>query len=338
MRAHYFNDKPGVAPRFSMGCGAIFMIHRVSPPERCLTSGTPVSATDPGMLEEMVSLVVALKLDVISLAEMQRRLMAGDLSRRFVCFTFDGAYRSVRDSVLPLFRKRGLPFAVYAATDFLDGDSLPWWLSLEVLLKECDKLSLEFGPDREEIRCRSYAEKQEAYARLYRRLAKLERSARVTLLEAALKKYGVDHQAAAARELLSRDELNTLAQSSLVTIGSQGGGGEPLSELSYDRARQSVEQSLDCLEAASGARPRHFAYPGGARAKVTARDVRIARDLGLETAVTGIEGALWPEHSHEMLALPRIAHDNDPAILARALMLSGGSSPGAGLSLGSASG
>ncbi len=80
-----------------MGCGAIFMIHRVSPPERCLTSGTPVSATDPGMLEEMVSLVVALKLDVISLAEMQRRLMAGDLSRRFVCFTFDGAYRSVRE-------------------------------------------------------------------------------------------------------------------------------------------------------------------------------------------------------------------------------------------------
>jgi hypothetical protein len=54
------------------------------------------------------------------------------------------------------------------------------------------------------------------------------------------------------------------------------------------------------------------------------REAKIAADLGLETAVTAIEGALWPEHRREMHALPRIALDNDPAALVRALMLSSG--------------
>ena len=50
--------------------------------------------------------------------------------------------------------------------------------------------------------------------------------------------------------------------------------------------------------------------------------------------MTAVEGALWPEHASEPFALPRIALDNDPATLVRALMLSGGSALGSGASTG----
>jgi peptidoglycan/xylan/chitin deacetylase (PgdA/CDA1 family) len=324
LRAHYLNDKASAAQRFSMGCGAIFMIQRVAALDASLASRGAIAETDPSMLEEMVSLVAALKLDVVSLAEMRRRLAEGD-PRRFICFTFDGAYRSVQDIVLPLFQKRGLPFAVYVATDFLDNGALPWWLSLEALLTECDKLSLDMDGEREELRCRSRSEKLEAFTRLFRRLAKQDRQLSAALLEAAMRKQGIDRRAAAERALLSRDEVRQLGQRGLVTVASQAGGAEPLSELSFDRARESVQHSLDALEAATGTRPRHFAFPGGSGAKVSARDVRIVGDLGLDTAVTSIEGALWPEHKRELMSLPRIALDNDPATLVRALMLSGAS-------------
>jgi peptidoglycan/xylan/chitin deacetylase (PgdA/CDA1 family) len=124
-----------------MGAGAIFMIQRVRPHEESLTPGGTIAETDPRLLEEMVSLIAAQKLEAVSLDEMRRRLVEQDLESRFVCFTFDGAYRSVKDLVYPLFLKRGIPFAIYAATDYLDGSALPWWLALEVLVKESDKVT-----------------------------------------------------------------------------------------------------------------------------------------------------------------------------------------------------
>jgi hypothetical protein len=78
------------------------------------------------------------------------------------------------------------------------------------------------------------------------------------------------------------------------------------------------------LETATGIRPKHLAFSEEENPTVVARNVKIARELGFETAVTSLEGALWPEHARELMALPRIALDNDPATLVRALMLSSG--------------
>ncbi len=324
LRAHYFNDKPSVLPRFSMGCGAIFMIRRVKPLDDSLASRGVIAETDPLLLQEMIGLVATQSLDVISLAEMRRRLIGHDLDRRFVCFTFDGAYTAIKDAVLPFFRERGMPFAVYADTDYLGNHRVPWWLALEGLIQERDRISLEIGGEPQNFRCRSMSEKQEAYARIFRRLVRLERGTRTELLDSALRKHAVGMSAMAEREMLSPEELKALAQSSLVTIGTLGGNAQPFGELSFDHARQSLEQAIGALESSTGLRPRHLAFGGSERTPVAARDIRIARELGLETGVTSIEGALWPEHARELLALPRIALDNDPATLVRALMLSSG--------------
>lgn len=322
LRAHYFNEKQSVLPRFSMGCGAIFMIQRV----RALESGLSADAiveTDPQLLEEMIALVVAQGLDVISLAETRRRLIERNLEKRFVCFTFDGAYRSVLDRVLPLFAARDMPFTVYAATDYLAPGAAPWWLLLEALLTGCDRAWLDIAGAEVEVRCRSRIEKQNAYASLFARLKTLSADARAEILDAALKVHSIDKDALAAREMLSAGELKSLAENERVTVGALAGGVEPLASLSFDDARQKLEQSLQTLEAAIGERPRHLAFPASGKTALARRDVEIAAGLGVETAVTGIEGALWPEHAREMLALPRIALDNDPATLVRALMLSG---------------
>jgi hypothetical protein len=138
--------------------------------------------------------------------------------------------------------------------------------------------------------------------------------------------HGIEAEGVARREMLSRDDLRGLAQSKLVTIGTMGGGSTELSDLSYDQARENLSRSIESLESATGQRPCDLAFASGAA--VAARDIQIARDLGLASAVTQIEGSLWPEHARELLALPRIALDNDPATLVRALMLSGGAAPG----------
>lgn len=323
LRAHYFTAQPNVLPRFTMGCGAIFMIQRVMPVDASLTAHGAVAETDPLLLEEMVALVAAQNLDVVSLAEMRRRLTERDLEQRFVTFTFDGAYRSILTSVLPLFEKRGMPFAVYAGSDFLGTGRTPWWLALEALFHRNERLSLDIDGQTVEVRCHSPEDRLDAYARVHQLLSQMDGGKRTSVVQNLCENSGLDVQALASREMLSPEELKQLDAHDLVTVGSNAGGLYALSELDFDSARETIATSLDALEAVIGRRPRDLAFPGASVAGVTARDVDIARELGLETAVTAIEGALWPEHARELHVLPRIALDNNPATLVRALMLGG---------------
>ena len=323
LRAHYFTARPSVLPRFAMGCGAIFMIQRVMPLDASLTARGAVAETDPLLLQEMVALVAAQNLEAVSLAEMRRRLTEGELDQRFVAFTFDGAYRSILASVLPLFEKHAMPFAVYAGSDFIGTGQTPWWMALEALFLSHERLSLDIGGETLEVRCRAPQDRLDGYARVHHLLSRMDGRERDAIVRRECENYGLDLQAIAAREMLSADELKQLDAHDLVTVGSNAGGVHTLSDLGFDSARETIAASLDTLETAIGRRPRDLAFPGASAAGVTARDVNIARDLGLETAVTAIEGALWPEHARELLALPRIALDNNPATLVRALMLGG---------------
>jgi peptidoglycan/xylan/chitin deacetylase (PgdA/CDA1 family) len=308
-----------------MGCGAIFMIHRVYPLNAGSASRGMIPETDPQLLREMINLVAAKGLDAVSLSEMRSRLESGPQDRPFVCFTFDGAYKTVRDIVLPMFAERGMPFAVYAATDYLGNHELPWWLALQALVEGCERLSFALGGgEQADFRCRAADEKQAVFALLFRRLSRLDARVRQQMLDGILKKHGIDKAAAAEREMLAPDELRALAETDIVTIGALCGGDRSISEFSYDQARQVLEHSLHKLEAVTGKAPRNLAFQGPLAMPLAPRDAKIASDLGLETAVTAVEGALWPEHRREMHALPRIALDNDPAALVRALMLSSG--------------
>jgi peptidoglycan/xylan/chitin deacetylase (PgdA/CDA1 family) len=323
LHAHY-RHAPSVVSRFAMGCGAIFMIQRARPQIEALAAPGTVAETDPMLLDEMVALVIEQGLDVVSVPELARRLAARDYAKRFVAFTFDGAYKSTLASVAPLFRQRRLPYALFVGTDFLGTGRLPWWMALEALVARTQ--SIRFNDDRkaQDLPCADRAEKRDSYARLFRLATQLPPAERASYVENLCHRHNMDLAAVASEEMASGGELKALAEDPRVTIGSNGGGLRPLSELSYDEAKDDLTASLDKLDAVLGFRPRHIAYPGSQATDAGVREFRLAEKLGVETAVTAVEGALWPEHAGELFTLPRIALDSDPATLVRALMLSGG--------------
>jgi peptidoglycan/xylan/chitin deacetylase (PgdA/CDA1 family) len=273
------------------------------------------------LLDEMVSLVAEQGLEVVTLEEACRRLVERDVSRRFVAFSFDGAYRSILTSVLPLFEKRAMPFTLFAGSDFLGTGRVPWWLALEALFKSCDRILLQIEGESYAPRWRTLEERQQSFSGIHHRLARMDSAERTELVEAACTVHGVDVRALARREMLSAEELKALQAHGLVTIGSLAGGIQALAEMSFDAARDALVASQSAIEVATGVKPRALAYPGGTMSGIAARDLRIARELGFEIGLTSMEGALWQEHGRELLALPRIELDNNPATLVRALML-----------------
>jgi peptidoglycan/xylan/chitin deacetylase (PgdA/CDA1 family) len=321
LNTHYFNSKPCRGGQFVMGCGAIFMIQRVRDFESSLAASSTAEETDTTLLREILALISLQKLDVIPIAEAPQRLAEGNYKRRFVCFTFDGAYRSVLETVQPLLTAYKAPYAVYVGSDFLKRDRLPWWMALEALVRGVDRIVPVIDGLPLSISSRTPQEKRDAYGIIAEHLVSFDITQRTDLIHNECKRHDIDISAKAEQELLSATEVNALAKDPLVTIGSHAGGITPLRDQSYDDARDNIVQSLDALEEALGVRPRHLAFPGGHASHVSARDIKIATDIGLETAVTGLEGALWPENAETPCALPRIALSNDPATLMRILML-----------------
>ena len=53
------------------------------------------------------------------------------------------------------------------------------------------------------------------------------------------------------------------------------------------------------------------AIPTAASNSAGEREFRIAAELGIETAVTTQKGLLYPEHVHELTALPRLSLNGD---------------------------
>lgn len=327
LHAHYFRDRSNILPRFSMGQGAIFSIQRVKSLEASLVPSGMLSETDPLMLEEMAALIAALNLDVVSLTEMRRRLAQHDYKRRFVCFTFDGAYRSIIERIAPLFRSRNMPFAVFISAKHLSSPEMPWWLALEALVGGSNRIITTIKDEHIDLRCLTKQEKQRAYADLFRLLIAVAPDEREVLIERAFKTCKITKAEAHAQHMLSADEIRQLARNSLVTIGLRTDDDAPLSESSYDEAQAGLRESLKTVADAAGIPPQHFAYSVAEPEIMPPRITEMIRETGFDTASGNVEGALWPEHENEMHALPRIALDNDPATLVRALMLGADATP-----------
>ncbi|MBX2806707.1 MAG: polysaccharide deacetylase family protein [Hyphomicrobiales bacterium] len=327
LHAHYFRDRSNVLPRFSMGQGVIFSIQRVKSQEASLVPPSLLAETDPLMLEEMAALIAAIHLDVVSLAEMRRRLVQHDYKRRFVCFTFDGAYRSILNSVAPLFRARNMPFAVHVSARHLRSPELPWWLALESLVGGSNRIITDIDGERIDVRCRTAQEKRQAYALLFRLLMLVAAEERDRLIDRAFMTCKITKADAHAQHMLTPDEIRQLAQSSLVTIGLRTDDDTPLGETSFDEAQAGLTDSLQKVTEATGVKPQHFAYSVAEPEAVPTRITEMIREIGFDTASGNVEGALWPEHENEMLTLPRIALDNDPTTLVRALLLGADATP-----------
>jgi peptidoglycan/xylan/chitin deacetylase (PgdA/CDA1 family) len=123
--------------------------------------------------------------------------------------------------------------------------------------------------------------------------------------------HGIDHRTTQADLIMSWDELRALAQDPLVTIGAHTKSHLALGKLSEAEARAEMAESIGRMAVELGRPCRHFSYPYGCANSAGPREFRIARELGLLTAVTTQKGLLHPQHAEALTALPRLSLNGD---------------------------
>jgi peptidoglycan/xylan/chitin deacetylase (PgdA/CDA1 family) len=65
--------------------------------------------------------------DVVSIAELFRRMTAGESIARCLAITFDDGYRDNFTIAAPELKRRGLPACFFIATSFIGTRRVPWW-------------------------------------------------------------------------------------------------------------------------------------------------------------------------------------------------------------------
>jgi peptidoglycan/xylan/chitin deacetylase (PgdA/CDA1 family) len=307
---HYSGAGELFAP-YTRGAGVIFMLHQVDP--------TPPQAFEPNrilkvtrdFLEDVVREVIDTGFDIIPLDQVRERLENADSERPFACFTLDDGYRDNREHAYPIFRRYNAPFTIYVPSDFADGRGDFWWLTFEKVMRAASQITLSMHGETRHFRLSTPAEKEAAYHEIYWWLRSLpETQARAVVAELAAA-HGIDPAAEHADLVMTWDELRELARDPLVTIGAHTRGHYALAKLSEGEARAEMAESIARIEKELGRPCRHFSYPYGCERSAGEREFRLAEELGVETAVTTQKGLLYPEHAHELTALPRLSLNGD---------------------------
>lgn len=288
------------------GRGAIFTLHHVRPFQPRLIEPNRHLEISPDFLSAAIERLHEEGYDFIALSDVPARL-ANPPERPFACFTLDDGYRNNAVHALPVFERHGVPFTIFINEGFADRTHSIWWETVASLLNSVRRLSFDFGEGEEQLSLETASEKLDAFDRFCLFIQSGDEATRVAQLDALALRHGIDPLELTAELTMNREELHTLAQHPLVSLGAHTVSHRALSRLSSTDAAGEMVRSADWLQEVTGKRPISIAYPYGNSAAVSSREQEIARELGFAVAVTTQPGTICERFADRLTALPRIS-------------------------------
>lgn len=281
------------------GRGAALTFHRLHPsPREQLFDGLCFS--EAGLIA-LLEHCLRSGIDVVDINEALRRLQTND-RRYFVLLTFDDGYRDNYSRVLPIMSRFGLPFTVFVCTSIIERTLDYWWGGLFDLFSRHDEVEIE--PMAMRFTLRHSRDKQAALRKVTGWVGE-NVALRSAELAPTFRRYGVVPADLLDQDAMTEEELCSLSESPLATIGGHGVTHRPLAALSEAEAAREIIDNRAYLEQVTGQKVEHFAYPFGDSSACNWREAELVRSAGYVSAFTTRTGNLFPQHSTLPFMLPR---------------------------------
>jgi peptidoglycan/xylan/chitin deacetylase (PgdA/CDA1 family) len=324
----YFSGLPWRRGRRPGGAGVILRFERVCPRRSARFQPLKPAEITPRFLDRTIRVLKRWKYDIVSLDEACRRAVTLAEPRRFVCLTFDGAYKDLIRSAYPVLSKHAVPFAVYVPTAFPDGVGEAWRLALEQVIAREPRISLVMDRKEQRFDISGSSEKYQLYDLLEGWMRSLSPPDLSLAIRDLCTRYSIDLAALSREASMDWDDLDRLATDPLVTMGSATVNYPVLSNLRDADALREMTMGRAVAQTAFHRDVRHFAYPFGDRAAFRRAHVMMAEEAGFASAVSGIPGVVQTEGGSNLHALPRITWDGrQRSLRALRVILSGATFP-----------
>ncbi len=189
-----------------------------------------------------------------------------------VLFTVDDGWQSNKENIAAVANEYKIPVTIFASTAPIEKDGAYWW-SYIAKAKEQGLITQSVGE-----------------------LKKLPNEERIKILSSIKEKLSLP------REALTKKELQQIAQTPYVHIGSHTVTHPILSKCNDDTAAYELSTSKKQLEEWLGKPVDHFAYPNG---NYTPREIRNLKKDGYKLAFTTQPGYITRSHLDNLYELPR---------------------------------
>jgi peptidoglycan/xylan/chitin deacetylase (PgdA/CDA1 family) len=306
----YFTGIARILTRRTGGLGVILRFERVRP--RVAGGFQPLRAREitPEFLDRTVKALKRWRFDIVSIGEVVERLRAPAAHRRrFVCLTFDGGYRDFLSHAHPVLARHQVPFTLYVPASFPDGLGELWWLALEQVIAQHERIGLVIDGVEQRFDCGRTREKRDVYEVLYDWLRSVPQAERSVAIRDLCGRYRVDLTEISREAVMTWPQLGELAADPLVTIGSATLNYPVLARSLNDVAERELKMGRAVVEAAIGRKAPHLAFPFGDSRAFGRRHVLIATQLDFASAVTAEPGVITANGQTSVMAMPRITWD-----------------------------
>jgi len=324
----YFSGVPWLRGRRAGGAGVVLRFERVRPRRGDRFQPLKRREITPKFLDRTIRALKRWKYDIVPLDEVSRRAVTLAEPRRFVCLTFDGAYKDLIVSAYPVLANHGVPFAVYVPTAFPDGLGEAWWLALEQVIEQEQRISLVMDRREQRFDIATTTEKYQLYAFLESWMRTLAPADLSFAIKDLCTRYSVDLAGLSREASMDWDDLGKLAADPNVTIGSATVNYPVMANLKDADAFREMAMGRAVAQAAFRRDVRHFAFPFGDRASFRRQHAAMAEEAGFASAASAIPDVVRTEGRTGLHALPRVAWDGrQHSLRAMRVILSGAAFP-----------
>lgn len=260
---------------------SVMIFHRVLPAPDPFLSGDPDADEFTAVMR-----VITDRFTPLSLSEGVRRLRDGTLPPRAVCVTFDDGYADNLLVAQPILSALGIPFTVFVASGFLDGEAM-WNDRVSEAIRRFpdDTIDLQdFGCGEQSL---SDIQQRARVANMLIRQLKYETSEkRERIASELVNRYAPNMLS----PMLTRDQVRELRARG-VEIGGHTVTHPILANTGDREAYSEIENNKIELEKLLGERLRFFAYPNGKPGQDFAQPhADMVRTIGYEAALTTSPG------------------------------------------------
>lgn len=305
----YLTGVAKLAERHRGGAGVILKFDHVRPPRAGAFQPLRWMDVTPEFLDRALRAMQRWGYEFVSIDDVCKRTQHPASSRRFVCLTFDGAYRDFATYAYPILSKHRVPFTLYVPTGFVDGIGEAWWLALEEVVARHSRIGLMIDESERHFAADSADGKYQVYVLIYDWLRTLPPAALSAAIGDLCRRYGVDLKKISQGVSLSWADLTRIARDDRATIASATVHYNAVARANDAEALREMTMGKSVLETALGIESRHFAFPFGDRQSFGARDVALARRAGYASAVSTRSGVVMANGKSDLHSLPRIAWD-----------------------------
>lgn len=288
------------------GDGLIFTLHHVRPASPLPFQPNRHLDVTPGFLDAVLVALRELGYDFLPLEDAADRLMAPPTGKRFACFTLDDGFRDNATHARPVFSAHAAPYTIFVCKGLSEGSHSAWWETLAALLQKTDHIQFDFGGGLESLPTATTAQKMVAFERLSNFVGQTIEARAVATIDALAARYDVDALGVCRDLVMTRAELQALANDPLVSYGAHTVSHRGLARLDDAEAEAEVADSAAYTAEITGRPCRSFAYPYGDARSVSARETERLKRHGL-IGVTTRPSTLRAGGTADMQALPRVS-------------------------------